>query len=408
VPLILIVDDEEAIRSTFRAFLEAEGHKVTTACTAAEARDLLASEPFDVLLLDLMLPEESGLSLLKSIGDLEIEVSAVMVTGYPDLSTAVEALKEGAYDYFTKPITRQSLLAVVDRAAERKHLLSEKRRLEQENAEYQKSLERKVAQRTSELRDSEGRYRELFEETRQAYDDLRQAQGQLIQSEKLAAIGELAAGIAHEIRNPLSAISNSIGVLRRDLEVEGDDRRLLEVVFEESQRLAGTVADFLKYARPRPIQKSTQELGGILEDLLLLLSRDHRNSDRVCVESYYEDELPPVEIDATQTREAVWNLLVNGLEAMPEGGTLSVSVGRTRGSDPPAVEVSISDTGGGISTDERDKVFQPFYTTKPTGTGLGLATVQRIVEGHGGSVRLESDPGKGCSFTLRFPLTSDG
>lgn len=405
--LILIVDDEEAIRFTFRALLEAEGHEITTASTAAEARDLLAREPFDVLLLDLMLPEESGLSLLKSIRESETEVSAVMVTGYPDLSTAVEALKEGAYDYFTKPITRQSLLAVVDRAAERKHLLSEKRRLEQENTEYQKSLERKVAQRTSELQDSERRYRDLFEERRQAYDDLKEAQGRLIQSEKLAAIGELAAGIAHEIRNPLSAISNSVGVLRRDLEVEGDDRRLLEVVFEESQRLAGTVADFLKYARPRPIQKSTQEIRVILEDLLLLLSRDHRNSDRVRVESSYEEGLPPVEIDATQTREAVWNLLVNGLEAMPEGGTLSVSVGRSRGAVPPAVEVSISDTGGGISTGERERIFQPFYTTKPTGTGLGLATVQRIVEGHGGSVHLESDPGKGCSFVLRFPLTSD-
>ncbi len=405
---ILIVDDEEAIRSTFRAFLEAEGHEVTTACSAAEARDLLAREPFDVLLADLMLPEESGLSLLKSIRSSETEVSAVMVTGYPDLSTAVEALKEGAYDYLTKPITRQSLLAVVDRAAERKHLLAEKRRLEQENAEYQKSLERKVAQRTGELQESERRYRELFEKTRQAYDDLKEAQGRLIQSEKLAAIGELAAGIAHEIRNPLSAISNSIGVLRRDLEVEGDDRRLLEVVFEESQRLAGTVADFLKYARPRPIQKSAQELGGILEDLLLLLSRDHRNSDRVSIESSYEEGLPPVEIDATQTREALWNLLVNGLEAMPEGGTLSVSVGRTKGSVSPAVEVVISDTGGGISADERERVFQPFYTTKPTGTGLGLASVQRIVEGHGGSVRLESDSGKGSSFILRFPLTSDG
>jgi signal transduction histidine kinase len=404
---ILIVDDEEAIRSTFRTFLEAEGHRVTTAESAADARQKLVQDSFDVLLADLMLPEESGLSLLKSVQP-DKEMSVVMVTGYPDISTAVEALREGAYDYLTKPITRQSLLAVVDRALERKELLAEKSRLERENAEYQRSLERKVEQRTVELQESEQRYRELFEETRHAYEELKEAQGRLIQSEKLAAIGELAAGIAHEIRNPLGAISNSVGVLRRDLQLEGDDRRLLEVVFEESNRLAETVADFLKYARPRPIQKTSQSLPGILEDLLLLLSRDQKSSGTVKIEPKYEEELPLVEIDGVQTREAIWNLLVNGLEAMPDGGTLRVHVRRTKGKALPSVEVEISDTGKGISKDEKERVFQPFYTTKSTGTGLGLATVQRIVEGHGGSVHLDSATGKGSSFILRFPLISDG
>jgi signal transduction histidine kinase len=407
MPSILIVDDEEAIQSLFRAFLEAEGYSVTTAGSAAEARNCLTQRRFDVLLADLMLPEESGLSLLRFATDLDDEMSAVMVTGFPDISTAVEALKEGAYDYLAKPVNRQSLLAVVARAYERKSLVAEKRRLEQENAEYQRSLERKVEERTHDLRESEQRSRELFQETRLAYEELKRTQDRLIQSEKLAAVGELAARVAHGIRNPLSAISNSVGVLKRDLDLEGDDRRLLQVVSNESQRLADMVTDFLRFARPRPLNKSPQALGGVLDDLILLLTKDQRVKDRVTIVKNYEEDLPLVETDEAQIRDAIWNLLVNAVEAMTEGGVLNVSLRSTGEPDPSSVEIAIADTGAGIAIEDKDKAFQPFHTTKADGTGLGLAIVQRIVDGHGGSVVLDSIPAQGSTFTLRLPLKSN-
>ena len=406
MPSILIVDDEETVRATFADVLAAEGHEVVTAASFSEARSLLLEQRFDVALTDLMLPQESGLSLLRFSSEQDPEMSVVMVTGHPDLSTAVEALKEGAYDYIGKPVTRQALLAVVERACERKALLREKRRLEAENADYQRSLEFKVRERTARLRESEKRYREQFQETRRAYEELKHTQEKLIRSERLAAVGELAAQIAHEIRNPLGAISNSVGVLRRDLELHGDDRRLLDVVHQESQRLESIVADFLRFARPRPIHKTPQEVTAVLDDLLLLISQEKAVGRPIRIVKEYEDELPPVGLDAAQSREALWNLLVNAVEAMPSGGELRVIVQRASPGDD-FIEVVVRDTGKGIAPSEREKIFQPFHTTKADGTGLGLAIVQRVVEAHAGEVEVESEEGAGSAFRLRFPVSSD-
>ncbi|HJS74752.1 MAG TPA: ATP-binding protein, partial [Vicinamibacteria bacterium] len=254
-------------------------------------------------------------------------------------------------------------------------------------------------------------YRELFQETRRAYDELKSTQEKLIRSERLAAVGELAAQIAHEIRNPLGAISNSVGVLRRDLDLRGDDRRLLEVVHEEAERLEGIIADFLKFARPRPIHRTPQHLAELLDDLLLLLAQKRplgrgqgKRKSEIVIEKHYDPELPIASLDAAQTREALWNLLVNAVEAMPGGGVLTVRVQKSREGD---VEVVVSDTGKGIRPEDREKIFEPFHTTKADGTGLGLAIVQRVVEAHAGEVDVSSEEGLGSSFRLRFPLSSD-
>ncbi len=405
MPSILIVDDEETIRQTFRDVLELSGHDVVVAESFSDAKEYLNDTRFDVALTDLMLPQESGLSLLRYAAEHDETMSVVMVTGHPDLSSAVSALKEGAYDYLTKPVTTQALLAVVQRASERNSLLREKRRLEAENEDYQRSLERKVRERTERLRESEKRYRELFQETRRAYDELKQTQEKLIRSERLAAVGELAAQIAHEIRNPLGAISNSVGVLRRDLDLTGDDKRLMEVVSAESQRLEGIIADFLRFARPRPIHKAKEQITHVLDDLLLLLSQEQAERSAIRIEKYYEPDLPEVALDSAQTREALWNLIVNAVEAMPAGGQLLVSAARSARDD--FLEVTVTDSGKGIRDDEADKIFEPFHTTKADGTGLGLAIVQRVVESHGGEVTVESQEGRGSSFRLRFPMSSE-
>jgi len=333
-------------------------------------------------------------------------MSVVEGTGVPDGWTGVKTLKEGAYDYITKPVSRPALLAVVERASERNALLREKRRLEAENEDYQRSLERKVRERTARLRESGKRYRELFQEARRAYEELKKTQEKLIRSERLAAVGELAAQIAHEIRNPLGAISNSVGVLKRDLDLHGDDRRLLEVVSDESQRLEGIVADFLRFARPRPIHKTSEHVTEVLDDLLLLLSQERASSSEIRIEKQYQPDLPKADLDSAQTREALWNLLVNAVEAMPGGGTIRVSVHRvTKGRD--FLEIVVSDTGKGIHALERDKIFEPFHTTKADGTGLGLAIVHRVVEAHAGEIDVESEEGRGSTFRLRFPSSPE-
>jgi signal transduction histidine kinase len=354
-----------------------------------------------------MLPRESGMSILGFAHEHDPEMSVVMVTGHPDLSTAVEALKQGAYDYIGKPVTRQALLAVVERACERAALLLDKKRLEAENLDYQRSLEGKVRERTARLRESESRYRDLFQETRRAYDELKSTQEKLIRTERLAAVGELAAQIAHEIRNPLGAISNSVGVLRRDLDLRGDDRRLLDVVHEEAERLEGIVADFLRFARPRPIHRTPQNLAVLLDDLLLLLAQKRplgraqgKRKSEIAIEKYYDPELPIAGLDADQTREALWNLLVNAVEAMPGGGVLTVRVQRSKEGD---VE-SCRRHRKGIRPEDRRR-FEPFHTTKADGTGPVSPSWRwsRLTRGPSRS----RARGEGSSFRLRFPLGSD-
>ncbi len=198
-----------------------------------------------------------------------------------------------------------------------------------------------------------------------------------------------------------------MGVLRRDLHLDGDDLRLLEVVHEESERLERIVADFLRFARPRPVQKTSQKLPSILEDVLLLFSKEVEATRQVNIERHYEPELPAIAVDAEQTREALWNLMVNAVEAMPEGGTICVVVRAARHQGNESLEILVTDTGKGIDPSEHHRIFEPFHTTKAEGTGLGLSTVQRIIEEHSGEVEVESQPGTGSTFLLRFPLSTD-
>jgi signal transduction histidine kinase len=171
------------------------------------------------------------------------------------------------------------------------------------------------------------------------------------------------------------------------------------------------VADFLRFARPRPIHRTPQNLAELLDDLLLLLAQKRplgrgqgKRQSEIRIEKHYDPELPIASLDASQTREALWNLLVNAVEAMPGGGVLTVTVHRSEEGD---VEVIVTDTGKGIRREDQEKIFEPFHTTKADGTGLGLAIVQRVVEAHAGEVVVSSEEGRGSSFRLRFPLSSD-
>jgi signal transduction histidine kinase len=197
-----------------------------------------------------------------------------------------------------------------------------------------------------------------------------------------------------------------VGVLRRDLDLQGDDRRLLDVVHQESPRLEGIVADFLRFARPRPLHRTPQNVAEILDDLLLLLSQERAVGNQIRLVKDFGRDIPSVSLDAAQVREALWNLLVNAVEAMPGGGTLEVTVERS-GRNDGFVDVLVADSGKGIRPEDREKIFQPFHTTKADGTGLGLAHVQRVVEAHSGEVAVESREGPGSTFRLRFPAQVD-
>ncbi|HET8722928.1 MAG TPA: GAF domain-containing protein [Anaeromyxobacteraceae bacterium] len=238
----------------------------------------------------------------------------------------------------------------------------------------------------------------LVEDLTRSYAELGRAQKQLVHRERLAALGELSAVVAHEVRNPLGVIFNSLGSLQRILRPEGDAGLLLDVIQEEADRLDRIVGDLLDFARPAEPAIQAEPIERLLEESVVAALAQVPGP--VEVRRSYAPDLPPVPVDAHQVRQAVLNLVVNALQSMPRGGLLEV---RTRAEKGFAV-VEVADSGPGIPPELRPRVFEPFFTTKATGTGLGLAVVRRIAEGHGGSVELAPDQGSGTTFVLRLPL----
>ncbi len=224
---------------------------------------------------------------------------------------------------------------------------------------------------------------------------LKEMESQLKRADRLAAVGQLAAGMAHEIRNPLASISGSVQLLMEGEKLEQDDRRLMGIVVREAERLNALLTDFLVFARPSPPCLEPVDVAELLDELVFMIAADERFKD-IELQRDYTGAMEWY-CDRDQLRQALWNLLVNGAEAMEHGGRL------TCGLDSEVPAVFIEDTGPGIPDAIRDKVFDPFFTTKDSGTGLGLATVHSIVEAHQGRLDLIKAEGGGERFVICMP-----
>jgi len=211
-------------------------------------------------------------------------------------------------------------------------------------------------------------------------------------NETLAEIGALSARIAHELRNGLNPISGSVECLQRELKLEGENAVLMELIGRECGRLNRFVTDLLNYSRERDLALETIELEDHLEDLCEMLARDPRCAVGIAVRCERRHQSVRMRADREQIRQVWLNLAANAFDAMPQGGRLGV---RWREGDEGHVVVEFEDTGSGIAAEELPRVGQPFYTTKQGGTGLGLAIATRIVERHGGTLVLDSAPGRG-------------
>jgi two-component system sensor histidine kinase PilS (NtrC family) len=222
--------------------------------------------------------------------------------------------------------------------------------------------------------------------------------------QRLAAVGQMAAGIAHEIRNPLASMSGSMQMLRQELALSGEQAQLMDIVLKESERLNETIKSFLAYARPQKAQPTRLDLAVLVSETAMLLRNSPDVGERHSVAVSLPDGEVPVEGDENQLRQILWNLATNGLRAMREGGELRLSARNevTSGRQREAV-LEVTDEGMGMSAEELEDIFQPFRGTFGKGTGLGLAIVHRIVTDYGGRVDVQSKPGRGTTFAVRFP-----
>ncbi len=217
--------------------------------------------------------------------------------------------------------------------------------------------------------------------------------------QRLAAVGEMAAGIAHEIRNPLASMSGSIQILRQELPLSTEQGQLMDIVLRESERLNTTIGSFLAYARPQKFAIERFDVRRALNDAALLL----RNSAEVHEGHVIEVDLPATELwyeaDEGQVKQIVWNLATNGLRAMANGGLLHLA----GASDREGVVITVRDEGVGIPSEELDGLFQPFHGRFAKGSGLGLAIVHRIVTDYNGEIQVSSQPGRGTTVAVHLP-----
>ncbi|HYS43755.1 MAG TPA: ATP-binding protein [Geobacteraceae bacterium] len=227
---------------------------------------------------------------------------------------------------------------------------------------------------------------------------------QLRRAERLSALGELSAVLAHEIRNPLGSIRGTAEILKDDFRPGDRKYEFLEILVKETDRLNRVVEDFLHLARPVQVERETCDLVAELTEVVTLLAGDA--ASRGVRLHFAPVELPPVRGDREKLRQVFLNLILNGVQATARGGSLTVAARAIPAGDgtPPCVEISFADTGEGMESSVLARVFEPFYTTKEGGTGLGLAIAQKIVESHGGTIGVESALGRGTTFKVRLPV----
>jgi two-component system sensor histidine kinase PilS (NtrC family) len=236
--------------------------------------------------------------------------------------------------------------------------------------------------------------------------DVRRLEREGRRKQRLAAVGEMAAGIAHEIRNPLASMVGSVQILRSELTLGAEQALLMDIVLRESERLNETIRSFLAYARPQTRTVTLVNIGRLLRDTAVLL----RNSTDVRDDHRIDTELPAEELwyetDENQLRQIVWNLATNGLRAMGQGGQLKLEARIETGTNGRQLALEIHDQGVGIPAEELDGIFQPFHGGFAKGSGLGLAIVQRIVSDHDGEIQVKSEPGKGTSVKVTLPAAA--
>ena len=398
---VLILDDQPGNLHALSAVIEFAGCEHIKCLN--DSRQALATfvefQP-DLILLDLHMPHLDGLAVmdqLRTVVPAEDYLPILVLTGDSSSAAKEKVLAHGASDFLSKPLNHTEVELRV------KNLL-QTRWLHQQLKKQNLSLERQVLERTA-----------LAEELAQTNRRLRETQGQLVQSEKMASLGELVAGIAHEINNPLAFVINNIFVTQEELaklaaEATQSDspavpsirkmRTRIDHMREGAERVQSLVSKLRTFSRLDEGTLKTVDIHESIESVLLFLS--HKMEDRIRVERHYT-ATHPLTCLAGELNQVLMNVIGNAIDSIEETGTIHVSTSERDGQ----FVITIRDSGKGIPQEIRDRIFDPFFTTKPvgSGTGLGLAISYGIVKAHQGSIEFSSEEGKGTEFTVKIPTS---
>lgn len=247
-------------------------------------------------------------------------------------------------------------------------------------------------------------FKQMVRDLKVKEEKQRELQGQLIQADKLASLGELSAGIAHEIGNPLTAIKTTAQVMEEEMEADSPHKEYIRRIIKEIDRLNLILKAFFSFAKPQQPHPSLCDLRELAREVVFLINKD-ATKQRVTIREEYDRELPTIEVDYQQIQQVLLNLCLNGIQAMSQGGELLIKGEPVPLEEGTAVRLSVADTGKGIAPEHMKKIFDPFFTTRSQGTGLGLSIAYQIVDKHGGKIKVESQVGQGTTFTLILPVT---
>ena len=382
---ILVIDDDEVILELTALVLRQKGFQAYLANNARYGYAIIEEEKPAVVLLDYMMPEVDGMAALREIRRRYPETYVIMFTGKGSEEIAVELMKSGAADYIPKPFSNTNLVERIENVLRLREielrnieLLAEQERLRQEIESWNLELEQRVEQKSAELES---------------------AHAEILQSEKLAALGHLSAGMAHEIRNPLNSISLFVQILKSGL---GDDEEMIsytDKITQEVERIDDILVKVLATSKRSPFKLRSIKLQEVIDHVLQRFEEQIEAQDVRLVKQYLSSP-PAILADSDELSQVFSNLFANALFEMPSGGELRVVLDH----DAEQIKVAVSDTGGGIPQEYLKQIFDPFFTTKQKGTGFGLSVVLRIIKTYNGRIDVFSEPGQGTRFEICFPL----
>ncbi len=496
---ILIVDDEESLRTLLKMSLELDGHSILLAADGPAALDIYDQELPDVVILDVRLPGMDGIQVLGRIKAKYPDAEVIIASGHGDLDMAVKAIRNEASNFISKPVSDELLSVALTRCIERialkKKLKAYTNNLETLVREANVELERayqfreniienspdaimsirkggeilifnaaaakllgytkrqvigkmnirdiyapgeaskvmkalksrehggygSLEKSETILRDKTGTHIPVYISASLLYEDGTETgsvgifsdrrqfinlERQLLRSEKLASLGKLAAGIAHEINQPLTGVLTFASLLLRKFKNDEPTRKDLEIIVRETSRIRGIVQGVLDFARERPMKRALCKVEELIDQTLAIVVHQ-KTFFGINVNKEYDPAVPEMVIDSNLFEQVFLNIILNAAGAMKNNGVLTV---RTRLMDDGFAEVEFSDTGCGMSEELIDRIFDPFFTTKDStegmGMGLGLAISYGIVRNHYGDILVKSRLGEGSTFTIRLPVDS--
>jgi signal transduction histidine kinase len=373
---ILVIDDDETLRETMLLLFKKYGYQVQVAENGKEGLKRIQEQFYDLIILDIRMPDMDGVQVLKNIRAIQAEHDnsyVIITTGYASENVPIDALKLGAADYIMKPFELADFMHSVEQNLKIIRAQKEKKAYVDELARTNAKL-------------------------RTAMEELKATEEKLLAAERLSSVGKVAASVGHEMRNPLASIKNISFFLNKKIEINDPQvKNFLKMLSESVEAANRIVTDLIDYSYDEmKVHRNPASLDTIVNEALASVPAN----DAVKVIRDIAPEAATISVDADRFRQVLFNLFSNAFLAMPTGGELRIAASK------PAVDtvrITVSDTGFGMSDSIKEHIFEPLFTTRIKGIGLGLPIVKNIVEKHGGRIEVGSIEGKGTIFTIYLP-----